>query len=128
MNGLDFLADAVDSLNDNELSGRSILNLSIDAVLTDPENPRKEYSEKYIEELAASIDSMGVIQPIVVREIPGDEKNYYCNVGSNRVMAVKWLKENKPELLLVFLSIMLSGQKNTQELPHFNVTGILFMP
>lgn len=97
MSELDFLADAVDSLNDNELSGRSILNLSIDAVLTDPENPRKEYSEKYIEELAASIDSMGVIQPIVVREIPGDEKNYYCNVGSNRVMAVKWLKENKPE-------------------------------
>ncbi len=97
MNGLDFLADAVDQLNDNQLGGKSILTLPIESVFPDPENPRQSYDEEYIKGLASSIDKMGLIQPIVVREVDGDEKKYYCNVGSNRVLAVKWLKENKPE-------------------------------
>lgn len=97
MDGLDFLADAMGELNDNQLSGKVVLTLPIDSVFIDPDNPRKEYDQEYIKELAASIDKMGLIQPIVVREIPGEEKRYYCNVGSNRVLAVKWLKENKPD-------------------------------
>lgn len=97
MSGLDFLADAVDQLNDNQLGGKSILTLPIESVFPDPENPRQSYDEEYIKGLASSIDKMGLIQPIVVREVDGDEKKYYCNVGSNRVLAVKWLKENKPE-------------------------------
>ncbi len=49
----------------------SVQYLSIHKVYPSPHNPRKEFTEDEIEELAASIREHGVIQPLIVREVSG---------------------------------------------------------
>jgi ParB/RepB/Spo0J family partition protein len=45
---------------------REFRSLSIDSLHESPNNPRRAFSEAYLEELAASIRQHGVIQPIIV--------------------------------------------------------------
>ncbi len=47
----------------------SIAEISIKDIDTNPENPRKEFSDEYIQELSKSIESYGIIQPITVRKV-----------------------------------------------------------
>jgi ParB family chromosome partitioning protein len=51
-----------------------------------PENPRKDFSEEGINELAASIQSVGIIQPITVRK---NEGRYQIISGERRLRASK---------------------------------------
>ena len=48
-------------------SGRSVLQLPIEAVERSKEQPRKRFDERQLEELAASIREHGVVEPILVR-------------------------------------------------------------
>jgi ParB family chromosome partitioning protein len=43
----------------------------IEQLKANPRNPRRDFTEEQLEELAASIKERGVIQPIVVREVAG---------------------------------------------------------
>lgn len=55
-----------------------------------PYQPRREFDQKTLEELAESIDHQGLIQPIIVREITiGDEKKYELVAGERRLRAVR---------------------------------------
>lgn len=56
-------------------------NLNINVVNENPNNPRKHYDEIELQELAESIKSYGVIQPITVRE---KEPGVYEVVAGNR--------------------------------------------
>jgi ParB family chromosome partitioning protein len=47
--------------------GEELLDLDIDQVRPNPEQPRTRFTEEAIEELAASIRANGVVQPILVR-------------------------------------------------------------
>ncbi len=47
--------------------GRALLQLAIEAVERNPEQPRKRFDEAKLEELAASIREHGVVEPILVR-------------------------------------------------------------
>jgi ParB/RepB/Spo0J family partition protein len=96
MSGLDFLKDALQTATESNLSGKSVLILPIEKVELDPENPRKSYDAETIKELALSIHAVGQLQPISVRHAQ-DEKTYYCNFGSSRTLAIKWLQENMPD-------------------------------
>jgi ParB family chromosome partitioning protein len=51
-----------------------LYDLDITTVQPDLEQPRKFFDEQALAELAASITSYGVLQPILVRE--GSAKNY----------------------------------------------------
>src|SRR5262249_27696637 len=48
-------------------SDEPISDIAIDSIEVNPNQPRKVFDSKALEELAASIRSSGVIQPIVVR-------------------------------------------------------------
>ncbi len=48
-------------------SGRMLLSLPVEAVERNPEQPRKRFEEKRLEELAASIREHGIVEPILVR-------------------------------------------------------------
>src|SRR5450631_2164676 len=65
--------------------------LSIAAIQTGPSQPRKSLSPQPLEELAASIKANGVIQPIVVRPVPGDagSARYEIVAGERRWQAAK---------------------------------------
>ncbi|MEO1647485.1 MAG: ParB/RepB/Spo0J family partition protein [Pseudomonadota bacterium] len=62
-------------------------NLSVAAIEPLPGNPRKRFDEDALEELAASIATRGVIQPIIVRPKPGG--GYQLVAGERRWRAAQ---------------------------------------
>lgn len=67
--------------------GAALQSLSIAAISPLPGNPRKRFDESALEELAASIASRGVIQPIIVR--PTEEGKYQLVAGERRWRAAQ---------------------------------------
>ncbi|MBP7737462.1 MAG: ParB/RepB/Spo0J family partition protein [Spirochaetes bacterium] len=63
-----------------------IVELDADAVLPNPDQPRAVFDELEIKGLAASIQAVGLLQPIIVRR---SENNYYVVAGERRLRAVK---------------------------------------
>ena len=66
--------------------GRALLALPIEAVERNPEQPRKRFEEKRLEELAASIREHGVVEPILVRR---DGARYRIVAGERRWRAAQ---------------------------------------
>jgi ParB family chromosome partitioning protein len=63
-----------------------ILDLPLDDVIEDPDQPRRVFPQEPLEELAASIRQRGILQPITVR--PGNEDGKYVIVmGARRYRA-----------------------------------------
>lgn len=67
-------------------SGRPLL-LPIDSIEEDPEQPRKEFDDDSLRELAATISERGVRQPISVRPHPAAEGRWILNFGARRLRA-----------------------------------------
>lgn len=65
--------------------------LPLNAIIPDPDQPRKEFKEDDIAELATSIKHIGLIQPIVVRS-PDNNGNYRIVVGERRYRAAASLE------------------------------------
>lgn len=61
-------AQAQPDLQDANASGESVLQLPLDLVQPNPNQPRKNFSEEPLKELSDSIKVHGVIQPIVVHK------------------------------------------------------------
>ena len=47
--------------------GRQVLELPVDALVPNPNQPRRHFSQEELEELAGSISQLGVLQPLTVR-------------------------------------------------------------
>ena len=62
------IGDFGDEMNVVE-RGRGQRRVPVEFLRTNPRNPRKEFPEKPLDELAASIKERGIIQPIVVRPL-----------------------------------------------------------
>src|SRR6185503_3342744 len=62
------------------------VELPIDAIAPNPKQPRKDFDDKALHDLAASLTQSGVLQPVVVRRL-GD--NYQLVVGERRWRAAK---------------------------------------
>lgn len=71
----------------SEKSDSSLRSLSPDALFPNPDQPRKIFSAESLEELAASIRSRGVLQPLLAR--PLDEGRYQIIAGERRWRAAK---------------------------------------
>lgn len=56
----------------------------IERIFPNPDQPRRTFTEDQLSELAASIKEKGVIQPIIVREKPGDSSSYEIVAGERR--------------------------------------------
>jgi ParB family chromosome partitioning protein len=61
----------------------------IEALKPNPRNPRKNFTDTELNELAASIKERGVIQPIVVRAVPGERDSYEIIAGERRWRAAQ---------------------------------------
>ena len=70
----------------------SFLELPVSKVEPNPFQPRREFEESQLHDLAESIRSEGLIQPIVVREVEG---RYQLVAGERRWRAFKHLKLGK---------------------------------
>lgn len=67
---------------------KTLLRLTHDQIVPDPDQPRKQFDESRIKELAASIKEHGQAQPIVVKEL--DDGNYQIIVGERRWRAAQY--------------------------------------
>ena len=71
---------------DQEVIGK-IIQLDINEIEINPLQPRSNFSETLIEELASSIKSLGLIQPITVRKI--ESNKFQLIAGERRFRAAK---------------------------------------
>jgi ParB family chromosome partitioning protein len=54
-----------------------------------PRNPRREFRAEELDELATSLKQHGIVQPLVVRPVPGDEERYEIIAGERRWRAAQ---------------------------------------
>ncbi len=75
--------DALISINDVQTDGGSAISeIEISRIEPNPDQPRRTFDEDSLEELAASIRELGVVQPLTLRM--GDAGNYQIIAGERR--------------------------------------------
>ena len=73
-------------VNADEVVG-NIIELEVDKIEVNPYQPRTQFNEQAIGELAESIKSLGIIQPVTVRKV--DRNQYQLVSGERRYRAAK---------------------------------------
>src|SRR5574344_2844015 len=77
--GLDALIDT----GEVRTQGSSKLNeIAIDQITPNPNQPRREFDEQALEELASSIREIGIIQPVTLRQM--EDGKYQIIAGERR--------------------------------------------
>ena len=71
----------------------NIIELEVDKIEVNPYQPRTHFNEQAIGELAESIKSLGIIQPVTVRKV--DRNQYQLVSGERRYRAVKSIGFNR---------------------------------
>lgn len=82
---------------ENEADEDQIIKIPVDKIKVNPFQPRQEFNQTEIEELAQSIQNFGLIQAITVRKAKDE---YELIAGERRMRAVKYLnKEMIPAVI-----------------------------
>lgn len=84
-----------------EIDSKDIINIDINKIYANPEQPRKVFDIEKIEVLSNSIKSYGILQPIVVK--PDDSGKYMIIAGERRYRASR--KANLKEMPAVIKDI-----------------------
>ncbi len=87
-----FFPDAGDRDALLSVPGARLANLAPDDIAPNPRQPRTDFRQEELDELVVSIREIGVLQPIVVRPIPGapaGAPRYELIVGERRLRATK---------------------------------------
>src|SRR5919198_5471502 len=69
--------------------GRTQRRVPIEYLRPNPRNPRRNYPDAELDELAASIKERGIIQPVVVRSVRGAKDAYEIIAGERRWRAAQ---------------------------------------
>jgi len=69
--------------------GRKPRRAPIENLKANPRNPRRAFTDTELNELASSIRERGIIQPIVVRAVPGAPDNFEIIAGERRWRAAQ---------------------------------------
>ena len=80
------------------LDSNRVLFLPVDVIAPNPDQPRRVFPQHELEELAASIRSLGLLQPLTVRR---GERGWELVAGERRLRAAKLagLTEDRVPLL-----------------------------
>ena len=79
--------DSLISVSDVQAVGTSaITEIRIESITPNPNQPRRDFDEESLEELAVSIRELGVVQPLTLRETDG---SYQIIAGERRWRAAK---------------------------------------
>ncbi|GBD39187.1 Chromosome-partitioning protein Spo0J [bacterium HR37] len=81
------LGKGLDALIPTEKQEHGVVFINISQIKPNSYQPRKDFDEKGIEELAASIQEKGIIQPLIVRRL--EENNYEIIAGERRWRAAQ---------------------------------------
>lgn len=76
------------SMDDTPAQGSSAINdINISQISPNPDQPRRDFDEEALEELARSIRELGIIQPLSLRKVGADQ--YQIIAGERRYRAAK---------------------------------------
>jgi ParB family chromosome partitioning protein len=75
----------------------------IEFLRPNPRNPRRHYGEEELEELSASVRAKGILQPILVRTVPGTIDAYEIIAGERRWRAAQ--RANLHDVPVILLEI-----------------------
>jgi ParB family chromosome partitioning protein len=78
------LADARSPGAHSSATEASIRTAPIELIRTNPNNPRRDFNETLLNELAESIKKRGIIQPVVVRALIDDKHSFEIIAGERR--------------------------------------------
>jgi ParB family chromosome partitioning protein len=98
--GLSALIQGADLPATGPGSGREVQDVPVDELAFNPDQPRKVFRQDKLEELAASMRDVGVLQPVLVRALTGSESlppavpdgpppRYVVVAGERRVRAAR---------------------------------------
>ena len=80
--------DSLISMGDIQTGGSSAINeIEVDLIYPNPEQPRRTFDEETLEELAASIRELGIVQPLSLRD--AGDGTYQIIAGERRWRAAK---------------------------------------
>ncbi len=97
--GLDALLGEIDEAYENEGSQKDmVVEIPLEDISPNPYQPRKQFDEKALLELAESIKKDGLIQPIVVKE---DLDGYVVVAGERRLRASKLAKQESVKAIVI---------------------------
>ena len=83
--------DSLINMDDIQTGGSSaICDIDISQISPNPEQPRTSFDNEALDELATSIQEIGIIQPLTLRKI--DDGNYQIISGERRYRAAKMAK------------------------------------
>lgn len=75
-----------------EAPSGEVRRIPLQAIVPNPLQPRREFSEEELVELAESIRENGLLQPLVVRPAPGAEDRFELVAGERRLRAIRSLE------------------------------------
>src|SRR5258708_22056839 len=87
--GLAALIGDIGAENATPERARNQRRVPIEHVSPNPRNPRRNFSDSELDELAASIKERGIIQPVVVRPVRGARDAYEIIAGERRWRAAQ---------------------------------------
>lgn len=93
--GLDALfgSNQIGEVGNLKFGSEKITELPISSIVSNPDQPRRQFDDKSLQELATSIKEFGVLQPLVVTQI--EQNRYSIIAGERRWRASKMAGLNK---------------------------------
>jgi len=86
--GLGALIPSVDKTPEEGPKKDRVMELLLDDIVPNRNQPRSRFKDETMDELAESIKEFGVLQPIIVRSVDGEDK-YEIIAGERRYRATK---------------------------------------
>ncbi len=83
-----------------DVPDQTLLRVSVEQIVPNPQQPRKHFPQKSLQELAQSIQAQGVLQPLVVRKHPSLDNHYELVAGERRWRALKQLEVSQVPVIL----------------------------
>jgi ParB family chromosome partitioning protein len=81
------LTSLIPSSGKSDATSKKFMEIPLEDIITNPNQPRKLFAKESIDELALSIEEKGIIQPLIVRPIGGGK--YELIAGERRYRAAK---------------------------------------
>ena len=101
--GLSAILGEVEEAYQNNLNDNSglVVEIEIDKIKPNPLQPRKVFDNESLQELAASIQEHGLLQPILVYEDVDNSDEYFLIAGERRLRASKIVHKESIKAIIV---------------------------
>ena len=114
----DLIEENRNVFNENE----EVIEIAIDEIKPNPEQPRTIFNEKALKELSDSIKEHGVFQPVILKPV---QNGYILVAGERRVKAAKMIGLKKiPAILRDYNNIYLSELAILENIQREDLTPI----